>query len=137
MQTEGMYEVRARVRTLADASKIIQLLDSVGYKEVGIGPPRPHLSTEMFAKAAEAIRGRLNKMVLRALQRLEAFDEKHGLEVEKMVEKMKNDHAHGDLVRCSPEGIIARTVSMVAPAVLAEKIGWVATIQRRLLGDSG
>lgn len=126
MQAETQYEVRVRVRTLSDASKIIQILDTAGYKDVEMGPPRGPFPAEMFAKLAEATRGRLNKMILRALHRLGAVDKEHGVEVDKVVDEMKKDSQTGDLARCSPEGILARTVAMIAPAVLAEKHGWVS-----------
>jgi len=124
VQVEGIYEIRVRVKTLADASKIIQWLDTAGYKELEMGPPRPPLPPR--PPFPEEMGGRLNKIILGALYRLGAVDKEHGVEVDKVVEEMKKDPEFGDHVRWSPEGIIARTVAMVAPAILAEKHGWVS-----------
>ncbi len=125
MEPERLYEVRVRVNTLREASKIIQMLDSEGYKDVEMGPPRPAFPRIIAARMARAVRGRLNKMIMRALDRLGAADEKHGVEANKIVEEMKKDPEFGELVRCSPEGIFIRTVTMVSSKVLADRYGWV------------
>lgn len=126
MQAEGLYEIRVRVKTLGDASKIIQILDEAGYREVEMGPPRGPWPTELSTRMAETVRGRLNKMILRALHRLGALDKEHAVDADKIVEEMKKDRESGGLVQCSPEGILTRTVAMIAPAILAEKHGWVS-----------
>jgi len=130
MQTEGVYEVRVRVKTLADASKIIQLLDSSGYRDVAMGPPGAPLGRpfhpETFAKMGLLVRGRLNKTILRALYRLEAVDREHGVEVSRILEEMKKDSEVGEFVLCLPEGVLTRTVAMITPAVLAGKHEWVS-----------
>jgi len=66
--------------------------------------------TEMFTKMAETIRGRLNKMILRAMHRLGASDKEHAVEADKIVKEIKKDPESGGLVQCSPEGILLRTV---------------------------
>lgn len=126
MITEGPYEIRVRVKTLADTMKIIQLLDSAGYRDVEMGPPMRPFPPRMFARMAETVRGRVNKVVLRAIQCLGAVDKDHGVTVDKIVKEMKRDPEFGDMVRCSPEGVLERTVAMIAPAVLAERHGWVS-----------
>ncbi|MFQ6135016.1 MAG: hypothetical protein ACE5KU_04290 [Nitrososphaerales archaeon] len=126
MRAGERYEVRVRVKTLSEASKVIQTLDELGYRDVEMSLPRGPWPTGMFAKIAETVRGRLNKMILRALYRLGASDKEHGVEVDKIVEEMRNDPESGGLVQCSPEGILTRTVAMIAPAILAEKHRWVS-----------
>lgn len=131
MYAEDVYEVRVRVKTLADASKVIQMLDTAGYKEVEMGPPRGHFPGEMFARMALTARGRLNKMILRALYRLGAVDREHGVEINKVIEEMKKDPESANLARGPPEGVLSRTVTMVAHAILAEKHGWVSYDQKQ------
>ncbi len=125
MLPESIYEVKVRAKTLAEALKIIQLLDTSGYKEVEMGPPRPP-PTGMITRMAYHFRGRLNKIILRALHRLGAVDREHGVEADKLVGEMKRDTISGYYVRSSSEGIISRTVTMVCSAILAEKHGWVS-----------
>lgn len=131
MHTEDEYEVRVRVKTLADASKIIQALDTAGYKDVEMGTPRAHFPTEMFGRMAEAARGRrhylwINRLILRALYRLGAVDREHGVEIDKVVKEMKKNPESVNLAQHSSNGILSRTVTMVAHAILAEKHGWVS-----------
>jgi len=126
MRVEDAYEVRVKVKTLTDASKVIQILDTAGYKEVEMGPPRGHFPAEMFARMVMTTRGRLNKMILRALYRLGAANEEHGVEIDKVVEEMKRDPESANLARCSSEGVLSRTVTMVTHAILVEKHGWVS-----------
>ena len=125
MQSEYHYEIRVKVNTLADASKAIQILDMAGYKEVEMGPPRGHFPGEILAKMVKATRGRLNKMILSALCRLGAVDSEHAAEIDKVIEEMKNDLESANLAKGHPEGVLLRTVTMVTPAILAEKHGWV------------
>ena len=125
MNIEDVYEVRVRVKSLADASKVIQVLDTAGYEKVEMGPAREHFPAEKFARIAEAMRGRLNKMILGALYRLGAMDREHGVVIDKVVDEMREDSESANLARGSPEGVLTRTVTMVAHAILAEKHGWV------------
>lgn len=126
MQSERLYEVRVRIRTLAEASKVIRVLDDAGYKDVEMGPAQGPFAPAMVAGIAEVLRGHLNKIILGALNRLGAVDREHGVEIDKIVEEMKNDADSGELVRRSPEGIVIRTVAMVSTAILAERRGWVS-----------
>jgi len=126
VQAEGVYEVRVKVKTLSEASKIIQILDEAGYRDVEMGPPRAPHHTAMLAKMAETVRGRVNRMILRAMHRLGALNREHAVDAERIVEEMKNDPESGGLVKCSHhEGVLTRTVAMIASSILAEKYGWV------------
>ena len=131
MQSEGLYEVRVRVKTLAEVLKIIEALDTAGYKDVEMGPPRRPFPIEVDAKIFDAIRGRLNKIILRALYRLGAVDEEHGVEIDKIVEEIRKDPDSGGLLRYAPEGILARTVAMLSSAILAERHGWVSYVSEQ------
>ena len=125
MQTEFNYEIRVKLNTLADASKVIQILDVAGYKEIEMGPPRGHFPGEILAKMVKATRGHHNRMILRALYRLGAIDRERGVEIDKVIEEMKKDLESVNLSQGHPEGVLSRTVTMVTSAILAEKHGWV------------
>jgi len=141
VQAEGSYEVRVRAKTLSDVLKIIRALDTAGYKDVEMGRPRRLFPPQADGKIFEAIRGRLNKIILRALYRLGALDEKHGVEIERVIEEMRKDPDCGELLRYAPEGILVRTVAMLSHAILAERHGWVGYIpgqtRRFWLTDKG
>lgn len=124
MQVEGSYEIRVRVKTLADVSKIMQIMDEAGFREVEMGPPRPSLPTEAIAKAAEVVRGRFNHAILKALQELGATDKEHASSVEEIIGQMKKNPEFTGLLECTSEGILKRTITMIASAVLADKHGF-------------
>jgi len=126
MQFENLYEVRVKVKTLADASKVIQILDEAGYREVEMGPPRPPLPIEPVARAAAVMRGRFNIAILKALQELGATDKEHALSVEEIIAQMEKTPKFVGLLECMPQGILSRTVNMIASVVLADKHGLVS-----------
>ena len=132
MRVEDTYEIRIKVKTLTEASKVIQILDAAGYKGVEMGPPREHFHPEMFARMVMATRGHFNRMILRALYRLGAVDEDHGVDIDKVIEEMRRDPESSNLARCSSEGILSRTVRMVTHAILVEKHGWVSYDRKQI-----
>ncbi|MEE9586264.1 MAG: hypothetical protein V3W09_05110 [Nitrososphaerales archaeon] len=119
---ENRYEVRVKIKDLAEATKVIQMLGDAGYKDVEMSSsrtfwPRDHI-THM-----EAHRGYFKRMILNAMSDLKALDRKRAVSVDDIVEKMKSS-TELDLNRCS-HGVLTRTVSMITPAVLASRYGWV------------
>jgi DNA-directed RNA polymerase specialized sigma54-like protein len=120
---ESGYEIRVRVRTLTDVSKIIQILDERGYRNIEMEP---------ITEATEIMKGRFNEAILMALQELDATDKKHAINVEKIILQMRQIpkfrellSAHGRM-RCISKGVLNRTVTMIASAILADKYGWVS-----------
>ncbi len=112
-----------KAEDLADARKIIQILDDAGFSEIEMGPfrtfwPRDHMSH------MEAYRGHFKRMILKTMLDLKAFDRKRSVGVGDIVKKIKSGAEH-NLSFCSHEGVLTRTVSMIASAVLAGKYGWV------------
>lgn len=126
MNAEEIYEVRVRVKTLTDASKLFQLLDTAGFKEVDMGPLREPFPAPLFSRMKEDFRGNINKKILKALYRLGAMDMEHAVETEKVVEEMKKDLASENLPARFSEGILSRTVTMITHAILVERHGWVS-----------
>jgi len=126
IQAENQYEVRVKVKTLSDASKIIQMLGEIGYKDVEMGPPRPAFPMEAVAKAAEAMKGRFNEAILRALYELKATDKEHAADVERIIVQLKKNPEFAGLLECTSEGILSRTITMIASAILADKSGLVS-----------
>lgn len=132
MQTENEYEIRVRVRTLAEVSEVLQMLDKAGYKNVEMGPPRPLLPTEEMRRAAEVVKGHFNEAILRALRELKATDKEHAADVERIILQMKRNPEFRDLLRaharlrCASKGVLYRTVTMIASAILADKYGLVS-----------
>ncbi|MFQ6134723.1 MAG: hypothetical protein ACE5KU_02765 [Nitrososphaerales archaeon] len=120
---ENGYEVRVKVRDLAGATKIIQMLSDAGYTDVEMGSsrtfwPRDHMNR------MEAYRGYFKRMILKAMLDLNALDRKRAVSVDDIVGKIRSGtelHLH----RCSREGVLTRTVSMITSAVLAGRYGWV------------
>lgn len=132
LQEENIYEVRVKVKTLAEVSELLQLLDKVGYKDVEMGAPRPLFLMEGRRKFTEVAKGRFNKLILRALHELGATDREHAIEIRKIIQQMgKNSEfkdllqAHHARLQCTSKGILARTVAMITSAILADKYGWV------------
>jgi len=132
MQVEGHYEVRVKAKNLADASKIIQILDEAGYREVEMGPPRPPLPTEAIVRAAEVVRGRFNEAILKALRELGATDKEHASSVEEVIAQMKKNPEFAGLFECTPQGILSRTINMIASAILADKHGLVSYDEKQV-----
>lgn len=132
METENEYEIRVRVKTLTDVSKIIQMLDKAGYKNVEMGHPRPLLSIEEVRKGIEVMKGHFNEAILMALSELNAVDREHAVDVEKIVQQMDKNPEFRDLlraharVRCASKGVLSRTVTMIASAILADRYGLVS-----------
>jgi hypothetical protein len=125
MTAENQYEVRVKVRDLADASKIIKLLGELGYKDVEMGPPRPAFPIGVMARTAEMMRGRFNRAILRALHELKAVDREHAADAEKIIMQLRKNPELAGLFECVPKGIQSRTVTMIASAILGDKHGLV------------
>lgn len=128
MQSEESYEIRVRVRTLAEASRVIGLMDGAGYRDVEMVSFRGSVfgGSPVVANFAEALKGHLNRIIVKAMFRLGAVNRESGVEVHKIVEEMKRDSASGEFVRLAPEGILTRTVSMVSAAILADRHEWLS-----------
>jgi hypothetical protein len=120
---ENVYEIRVKVGSLTDVSKIIQILDEAGYKDVEMGP---------IAGASEVMKGHFNEAILRALHELDATDKKHAVDIEKIILQMRQIPKFRELLRvhgrmrCASKGVLDRTVTMIASAILADKYGWVS-----------
>jgi len=121
MRAEVPYEVRVKVKTLADVSKIIHILDDAGYRDVEMGPPRPMLPFAAMARAAGVVRGRFNKVILKALQELGATSKEHASSAEEIIEHLRKNPEFAGLLECAPPGILIRTVNMIASATLADR----------------
>jgi hypothetical protein len=132
LEIENGYEIRVRVKTLTEASKIIQMLDNAEYKNVEMGRPRPMFLREDVRRATEVMKGQFNKAILMALRELNAVDREYAVDVEKIVLQMdKNPEFRGLLraharVRCASKGVLSRTVTMIASAILADRYGLVS-----------
>jgi hypothetical protein len=131
LQIEDIYEIRVKVKTLAEVSEVIRMLGKAGYKDVEMGPPRPLFLMKDKRGAAEVTKGRFNELILRALHDLGATDKEHAVDVEKIIQQMKQNPEFRDLLkahahlRCASKGILTRTVTMITSAILADKHGLV------------
>lgn len=123
-----MYEVRVLVPTLEEASKLLKTLAKEGYDQVSMGPPG--LSSQLPAGVSfERVKSglnRLNDWIILALYEQDATKKGSGVTTEKVVSSLQKLPETGDLFASHGEGIVSRTVSMVASSVLGDKLAWVA-----------
>jgi hypothetical protein len=93
---------------------------------------RPSLFPREQVGAAEVMKGHFNEAILTALRELNAVDREHAVDVEKIVLQMNKNPKFRDLLRaharlrCASKGILSRTVTMIASAILAAKYGLVS-----------
>ncbi|HXW37279.1 MAG TPA: hypothetical protein VEJ36_05200 [Nitrososphaerales archaeon] len=123
-----MYEVKVTVSTLDDASKLIRSLSELGYSKVSMSQPSSPLGSppaELLDRARASL-NRLNDWILRSLDTLEAADRIHGVTAEKIVATLRKMPETNAMFNARGEGIVSRTVSMVASSVLGDKFGWVS-----------
>ncbi len=125
LNLDDKYEIRIKVKTLADVSKILMMLDKAGYRDVEVGPPLPRFPIEVIKRTAEVMRGRFNEAILKALYELRAADKESAVDVEKIIEQMGKNRDFAELLKCTPLGVLKRTVTMIASAILADKYGLV------------
>jgi hypothetical protein len=122
-----LYEVRVVVANLDDASNLLRVLNEAGYSQVSMGQPVSgggHVADGIFERAKSSL-NRLNDWIMIALSKSEANDKTHGISADKIVSALQGMPETGDLFNSRGEGIVSRTVSMVASSVLADKLGWV------------
>lgn len=123
-----IYEVKVLVSTLEEASDLLKALGERGYDKVSMGPPAQSTPAPTGALLDEA-RTSLNKMnnwITSALYKLGATEKGRGVTAEKVVATMRDFPEAGSLFVSRGEGVVSRTVSMVASAVLGSKFSLVA-----------
>jgi hypothetical protein len=123
-----MYEVRVLVPTLEEASSLLKILGEKGYDRVSMGPPAQAgpAPTGMLLDQAKSSLNRMNNWILAALYRLGATEKGKAATAEKIVEAMKDLPEAGALFDSRGQGVVSRTVSMVASSVLGSKFALVA-----------
>jgi len=128
-----LYEVRVLVSTLDDASSLLKFLSERGYGQVSMGPPaeaRPPPTGAVLDSAKSSL-NRMNNWIISALYRLGATGKGKGVTAEKIVGVLKSLAEAGGLFDSRGDGIVSRTVSMVASSVLGNKFSWVAYEETR------
>ena len=123
-----MYEVRVLVSTLDDATKLLRVLEEAGYSQVSMGQPSMSASTPTRAllDRAKSTLNKLNDWVIMALYKSGAKDREHGVTADKIVSALQGLPETEDLFSMRGEGVVSRTVSMVASSVLGDKLSWIA-----------
>ena len=123
-----MYEVKVVVPTLDEASSLLKVLGERGYSQVSMGPPaqtNPTPSGVLLDQAKSSL-NRMNDLIVSALYKLGAIERGKGATAEKIVGVLKSLPEAKDLFGSHSEGIVSRTVSMVASSVLGGKFSWVS-----------
>jgi hypothetical protein len=123
-----MYEVRVMVSTLDDASKLLRVLEQAGYSQVSMGAPNTGapVPTHALLDKAKSSLNRLNDWIVIALYKTGAMDREHRVTADKIVSALQAMPETGELFDVRGEGVVSRTVSMVASAVLGEKLSLIA-----------
>lgn len=122
-----MYEVRVLVPTLGEASSLLKVLGEKGYDKVSVGPPAqagPAPTGELLDQAKSSV-NKMNNWILAALHRLGATEKGKAATAEKIVGAMKDLPEAGALFGSRTQGVVSRTVSMVASSVLGSKFSLV------------
>jgi hypothetical protein len=123
-----LYEVRVLVGTLEEASGLLKTLGERGYHKVSMGPPgqaAPHPTGELLDEAKSSL-NRMNNWIIAALYKLGATEKRTAATSEKIVGAMRDLPEAGSLFVSRSEGVVSRTVSMVASSVLGSKFSLVA-----------
>jgi len=123
-----LYEVRVLVSTLDDATSLLKVLSERGYSQVSMGPPASALPVPTGATldSAKSSLNRMNNWIVSALYRVGATSKGKGATAEKIVGALKSLPEAEGLIGSRGEGVVSRTVSMVASSVLGGKFSWVA-----------
>ena len=122
-----LYEVRVSVSTLEEASKLLKMLGDEGYERVSMGSPSPTgaAPTGALLDRAKSSLNRLNSWIVIALYKLGATEHAKAATTEKIVSVLHDMPETGELFGSRGEGIISRTISMVASSVVGDKFSWV------------
>lgn len=129
--SSGSYEIRVAVNSLDQASQLMKILAENGFDEVSMARPfaqddqSHHRAHSELARSGNAL-GRFNELILASLYRSGARSKSRSVTIEEIVENMKQIRGGQEIMESKGEGIISRTISMVASAVLGNKYGWVA-----------
>ncbi len=124
------YSVKVKVDSLDHASRLLKLLEENGYEDVSMerlsssddNSVRQHAE---WARSSNAF-GRFNELILASLFRAGATNQKVSVTIEEIIENMRGLGGGQEMLEKRGEGVVSRTVSMVASAVLGNKYGWVA-----------
>ena len=122
-----MYEVKVLVPTLEDASSLLKVLGEKGYDKVSMGLPiqaGPALTGDLLDQAKSSL-NKMNNWILAALYTLGATEKGKAATAEKIVGAMKDLPEAGALFGSRGQGVVSRTVSMVASSVLGSKFSLV------------
>jgi len=114
--------------TLDDAAKLIKKLGEIGYSQVSMGSPSsggapPH---GVLLDRAKSSLNKLNNWIVLAIYKSDAMEKSRAVTAERIVEVLQNLPETGGLFDSHSEGVVSRTVSMVASSVLGDKFSWVA-----------
>jgi hypothetical protein len=121
------YEVKVVVHSLDEAGRLMKVLGDHGFRGVSMsGPSASHSVAANSYRDSRAALANFNELIIGALRRAGAVDRRSAATVEQMVEALKTLRSAEGVFRSRPEGVVSRTVSMVASAVLADKYSWVA-----------
>jgi hypothetical protein len=129
--SSSSYEVRVIVDSLERASELMQILSESGFDEVSMtrslasedqAPSRGHAE---WARSSGEF-GQFNELILASLYRSGARNKAKSVSIEDIVENMRQIRGGQEILKTKGTGIVSRTVSMVASAVLGNKYGWVA-----------
>ena len=123
-----MYEVRVLVSTLDDASKLLKVLEERGYSQVSMGQPsvNAQVPTGALLDRAKSSLNKLNDWIVIALYRAGAVDKAHATTSNKVVSVLQILPDARELIGTRGEGVVSRTVSMVASAVVGDKMALAA-----------
>jgi hypothetical protein len=124
------YEVKVMVASLEEAAQLMKLLAANGYSNVSMSQSETRSARSLnavgssWARSSSAF-GRFNELILASLYRAGADSKSKSVTIEQIVANLKELRGGQEMLEARGEGIISRTVSMVASAVLANKYGWV------------
>lgn len=125
----GGYEFRVAIPSLEDASKLMKILAENGFNDVSmirLDEDQSHSQHHSeWARASSAF-GRFNELILASLYKAGARSETKSVTIEQIIQSLKEIRGGREILEIKGEGIVSRTVSMVASAVLGNKYGWVA-----------
>ena len=123
-----MYEVKVLVPTLEEASSLLKILGEKGYDKVSMGPPAQAgpAPTGVLLDQAKSSLNKMNNWILAALHKLGATEKGKAATAEKIVDAMQDLPEAGALFEARGQGVVTRTVSMVASSVLGSKFSIVA-----------
>lgn len=125
----GGYELKVAIPSLEDASKLMKILAENGFNDVSmirLDEDQSHSQHHSeWARASSAF-GRFNELILASLYKAGARSETKSVTIEQIIQSLKEIRGGREILESKGEGIVSRTVSMVASAVLGNKYGWVS-----------